>query len=226
MGAVASNNVVSEGLVLCWDGANRVSYPATGSSLRDISSTYPDATIANATFMSGNGGYFDFDGSGDYIQLGSTDGDSFTDTDDMSLSIWIILRSDSNQGVIGRGSWSSLTNGWSLWEYGGLKFWSTDGSSEQYVRWNPASYPSTWTHCLVTRDMSSAVLKMYINGEVFDTETGLNDPLKTNNGLMVGKLQGTFWLDAALGPIHIYNRPLTHAQVLQNYNATKGRFGL
>ena len=67
---------------------------------------------------------------------------------------------------------------------------------------------------------------MYINGEVFDTETGLNDPLKTNNGLMVGKLQGTFWLDAALGPIHIYNRPLTHAQVLQNYNATKGRFGL
>ena len=112
MAAVSSNNVVSEGLVLCWDGANRVSYPATGSSLRDISSTYPDATIANATFMSGNGGYFDFDGSGDYIQLGSTDGDSFTDTDDMSLSKWIILRSDSNQGVICRGRCSRLTYWW------------------------------------------------------------------------------------------------------------------
>jgi hypothetical protein len=33
------------------------------------------------------------------------------------------------------------------------------------------------------------------------------------------------WIDN-ISPVHIYNRALSSTEVLQNYNALKGRFGL
>jgi hypothetical protein len=40
---------------------------------------------------------------------------------------------------------------------------------------------------------------------------------------------GSWWVfdyNGALGPLHIYNRALSANEVLHNYNALKGRFGL
>ena len=36
----------------------------------------------------------------------------------------------------------------------------------------------------------------------------------------------SLYFDGKMGPVRSYNRALSATEVLQNYNATKGRFGL
>jgi hypothetical protein len=50
----------------------------------------------------------------------------------------------------------------------------------------------------------------------------------SSNGLVIGRLNGTngFFFVGNIYNTQIYNRALSAQEVLQNYNAAKGRFGL
>ena len=62
--------IVTNGLVLCLDAADRNSYPGSGASWLDLSGNGYNGTLTNGpTFSSDNAGVFSFDGSNDYIQL-------------------------------------------------------------------------------------------------------------------------------------------------------------
>ncbi len=45
-------------------------------------------------------------------------------------------------------------------------------------------------------------------------------------GTTAGGNQGSHTFEGSLSQVFVYNRALSAAEVLQNYNATKGRFGL
>ena len=60
--------IVSNGLVLCLDAANKRSYPGTGTTWTDLSGNSNNGTLTNGpTFSAGNMGSILFDGTNDYV---------------------------------------------------------------------------------------------------------------------------------------------------------------
>ena len=104
------------------------------------------------------------------------------------------------------------------------------GGSNHPVISNTAIVQNVWTHALVSYDGAS--WGVYINGAHDKTEaenvTARYDSLQHNGigcciqstGAVIGRFSGKIAI------ARIYNRALTAAEVLDNYNSHKGRFGL
>jgi hypothetical protein len=74
---------------------------------------------------------------------------------------------------------------------------------------------------------SSNVLYFYVNGVLYSTASNLNTTFSGNASVYIAQgHSGVNSLNGYIGESRIYNISLSAAQVLQNYNATKGRFGL
>ncbi len=64
MAFIHSPKLVTSGLVLCLDAANKLSYPGSGTSWYDLSGNNYNGTLTNGpTFNNGNGGSIVFDGA-------------------------------------------------------------------------------------------------------------------------------------------------------------------
>ena len=85
-----------------------------------------------------------------------------------------------------------------------------------------------WSHIVGTYDGSR--MKAYLNGSlVYDT--ALTGTISGNGNWTLGCYQplptdGTHNFDGYIGPSRIYNRALTATEIQQNFNATRGRFGI
>jgi hypothetical protein len=83
----------------------------------------------------------------------------------------------------------------------------------------------------LTQTYDGTTQKMYINGSFYTSASKSGVQNKPNRVYAIGASNtgaGTpqIFLNAALGHYLIYNRALTDAEVLQNYDATKAKFGL
>ena len=101
MGAVASTNIITDGLIGCWDAGNRRSYPVTGTTWTDIVGGN-NATLTNTggdgpNFNSAKGGCISFDGTNDYANIG--DVDALTDPTTATASVW--FRREGETGTYG-----------------------------------------------------------------------------------------------------------------------------
>jgi hypothetical protein len=83
----------------------------------------------------------------------------------------------------------------------------------------------SWVHVLVAYNTTQALF--YVNGVLVSTNA-LTDALTPNSvDLFIGaRPSGIQLYDAQLANPRIYNRALTAAEVLRNYNADKAKFGL
>jgi hypothetical protein len=99
--------------------------------------------------------------------------------------------------------------------------WYDSGFTYDFTPTQNQIYVFTYT------DNGSNESKLYINGSLVTTYTSYT-ALETNtNALYVGKF--TYTSNGISGNVYnskIYNRVLTAAEVLQNFNATKSRYGL
>jgi len=88
---------------------------------------------------------------------------------------------------------------------------------------------NTWYHVVYT--WNGATSTFYINGSSAGTKTSTNPSINQNrsNNVMLGGhtyvWSDSFW-NGKLGSVRFYNKALSASEVLQNYNATRTRFGL
>ena len=220
-----SPRIVTDGLILCLDAADRKSYPGTGTTWTDRSGRGNNGTLgADIGFSSSNGGYFTFDGASDTdsgIRVAVTDFDT-TEMTGITMSAWVKSNSIStSQNIISR-------NGPYFMRIVGSKLRMGIYTGSWLFADGPTTLSSdTWYNFAITWDETTA--KSYINGVLEDTEskTGSLAAGTTNQWLgytsSVGE-QGPF--DGQMAKIDIYDGALTASEVLQNFNAIKGRFGL
>ena len=88
---------------------------------------------------------------------------------------------------------------------------------------------NTWYNLSLIANSSTGLVSFYING-VLDGSIAYNGTLKQNAAatLSIGSDPGVarrYW-QGNVSNAQIYNRALSATEVLQNYNATKTRFGL
>jgi hypothetical protein len=215
--------IVMDGLVLYLDAGITQSYPGSGTTWTDVNGLGPknNGALTNGpTFNSGNGGSIVFDGVDDYVNVNDTVYSLIGGT----LNIWF-KRSGNTNGIIGSygGSGNQRTptfyqSGSNIigWEFGSLTARNTGISFTD----------NTWFNMSMTFN-SSFNTNVYINSVLTNTETSLN-PGGFWNEFTVGKYGNylSFYANGNFSIVQVYNRALTATEVLQNYNATKGRFGL
>lgn len=227
-------SLVRDGLILYVDAANPRSYISGSTTLYDLSSTINNSTITAApTFDSANGGSLLFNGTSQYTTSTSALG---SDSDlYFTFSSWFKPVSlNTNVYVFSRGR-DGFGFGWSL-TVGISNINKYTAACTQLVGISDTTYAATgsatttnWVNLtgVYDRGNTSTGIKLYING-VFESSNAItNNNLRSSTvGASICRIQSTQYANAYIGSTLIYNRVLTADEIFQNYNATKGRFGL
>jgi len=214
-----SPKIVTDGLVLYLDAANTRSYPDTGTTWSDLSRSGNNGILTNGpTFNAGNGGSIVFDGSNDYVSLPTITNNIYT------IDFW--YKMGGNDGSYGYFA-SSGDNGFAIGEggpgigYGQFYYWNSSVST------GLGTIPSTtnWNHICTLINVSTNNIQIYGNGNQLSNSTISNMSTSVSN---IGRYitSNTHYLKGNLALYKIYNRALSATEILQNYNATKTRFGL
>lgn len=234
-------SIVRNGLVLNYDAANRKSYPAAGTSWLDLK-TRTSATLTNVSYLSNNGGVLSYNGTSS-TTVNST---AITGVSEFTVIVWFYSSSitnyknilDFNYNFNGTGSnntgprleMSAAAN--LLWVFSGSS--TSAGTIYSYIASKSSGLSAnTWYCAAMSRD-SSLNIKAYLNG----VDSG-NSVVQVggNNSAFIGSFNkittgvGCYpnsdrYLSGYVSNILSYNRALTATEILKNYNATKGRFGL
>ena len=224
MGLAHSPRIVTDGLLFCADFGNTKSYTDGASTVYDVSSTRSSGAIESApTFNSDNGGYLDFDGTDDVVDFRFDQNGPDLTLSTITASAWVNF--DTATWVMGNGAQFRIRlNGTTI------GFWIRELSNGGYNElFSPASTMSTgeWGNIVGTYDGTNQ--KIYHNGvEVATTNPGLGFLDGGSNNLTLGEpyYDANQFFNGKLSAASIYNRALTAAEVAQNFNATRGRFGI
>jgi len=218
-----SPKIVTDGLVMYLDAANTKSYVSGSTAWNDISRSGINGTLTNGpTFNTGSGGSIVFDGIDDFANLGNSDilTPKFT-----TFSLWVRFNTFANRPHFGKGEGGF---GWvyMVVETSGLfKTFYTLASSWAFIN-GPSLSINTWYN--LTYTYNGSLSTVYVNGVASAPVSGVGE-LKstyTTNPFYLGRILSTVNFTGRLSNVTIYNRALTAQEVLQNYNATKGRYGL
>ena len=206
------------------------SYPSTGVADQSISTDFNDlsgkgnnGTLTGATFNSSNGGFLDFDGSNDYV---SHSNDSFVSNGGSTLEFWFNadtfsdLRSLINHSGFNYFNLITDTNNKIRLEYK-----STSASNTKLFSTSTISTGS-WYH--VVGVVNSTGARIYINGELDASNSTPQNLGTVSSTLYVGGYtnNSSYRFDGKIAVAKRYDKPLTASEVLQNYNAHRGRYGI
>jgi len=223
---IGGESIITDNLVLHLDANNYTS----GSTWTDISGQGNNGTINGATYNSGNGGYFDFDGTNDSISF-SLSNDFAFGTGDFSIEAWVRFAAVGDGGTIAETRENAVGNparqglGFGM-RSNRITIWS--GVTNTFIIDKTLSLSlNVWHHVIVSR--SSGTLKSYING-VEETSSSNNHDF-TRRNLFIGRnindssTGGTTWGNQDQALLRIYKgKGFTASEVLHNFDAMKGRY--
>ena len=210
--------IVSNGLIMYIDAANTRSYSGSGNTALGLI-TGIDGTLVNGVgFTSANNGAFTFDGSNDYINFGNS---SSVQQSSGTLSAWAKASSPGGgyRGIIAKqGAYGLFYTDSVLVAYD----WAADAPRSTGI--NIAD--NTWKNVVLTYQSGvSNGTRIYINGVSVLTTT-ITIQSQVANLFGGAEANASQYASCQASSFKMYNRVLTATEVLQNYNATKKRFGL
>ena len=230
----AFGKIVTNGLVLALDAADKNSYPGSGTTWRDLTNNRSNATLTNGPiFNSENGGNIVFDGVDDYAV--TTSGQTFYQyTNQLSVSWWVKRNGTITSGAgAGQCTFNSDTTATNVW----LMHGNSNNTITFYVNdtgtWRVTSTlvldNNTWY--FLTGTISLSNISMYTNGILTSTSTGISTGITNNINSIIGwgfdprYIAGRFF-NGNIANCQVYNRTLSAQEILQNYNTQKSRFNL
>ncbi|CAK0743544.1 hypothetical protein CCP3SC1AL1_1210005 [Gammaproteobacteria bacterium] len=220
---ITPENIVTNGLVLNIDPANSSSYSGIGNTIYDLSGFGNTGTLTNGpTFSALNSGSIVLDGTNDYVSFSNAYASSFGITSNATISVWAkIIDENYYQPFIGfynpsAGNRSDF--GIDIHADDTLRIWKSDSASGTAN----TIFFDNWDHYVLTSDATS--LKVYRN-TILLQNASIAGTITNNRMFIIGSnWDGTGRIN--FSQVQIYNRTLSATEIQQNYNATKGRFGL
>lgn len=233
-----SPRIVTDGLVLYLDAANGRSYPGSGTTWSDLSGNGNNGTLTNGpTYDTGSLGSIRFDGVNDYASIPSIMGvTNFSNTDNYTIDFWTFINPVQNTTTNGD---NDIVEKWS----GGAVPYpytfryirasqiiqvavynlSTSNAVDLQVSTNK------WLHIVSVFDWSNSLLKGYVNvsSSIASRTLNLTGNISNSSPLYLSSRGGSMnFFTGNISCLKIYNRALSPDEIKQNFNATRGRFGL
>lgn len=221
MGLDQSPLIVTDGLVGYWDAANPRSYAGSGITAYSLIGNAVGALNNGTGFTSSNNGNFILNGGGgNYINI--TNNNFIYGSSPRTVMSWSKITSNdgSTHASFSYGSAGS-NQAFFIGVYGLNPFcgaWANDLTAG-----NTTVSLDTWFHTACVYDGTTAYL--YVAG-ILTTYATKGWSTVSNNAFIGRQVDsGQYWF-GNVAQVQLYNRALSVQEILQNYNATKGRFGL
>jgi hypothetical protein len=203
------------------DAANSSSYSGTAPS------TWTNLVGSKANFEISNGSFENdldgiksilFNGTSTFVPIGSP----ISTNSNFTKEAWV------NADVVtagGRNILSSASN--VFWNNGSTL---SGGVGDQYFQVTSASFPtSVWRHVVLTFDDAVNTMRLYINGVQVSQNTNVTQSyisqIERIGAHFFGGNPVSFW-DGKIAQVRVYSSALTGAEVLQNFDADRSRYGL
>ena len=212
--------IITNGLVLNLDAGFTPSYSTSGVTWYDLSNSGNNGTLTNGpTFNSSNGGNIVFDGVDDYISCGNS---ASVQINQGTISAWVKASSPGSgyRGIITKqGNYGLFIRDGVLASY--------DWGNNQNITTNINIADDSWKHVAMTFTTNTGTPSnnaiIYLNGSAVLTTT-IKYSVDTV-GLQIGNGgDAVQYISGNIAGASLYNRPLSAAEVLQNYNAQKSRY--
>jgi len=242
--------IVTSGLILALDAGDKASYSGTGATWNDLSGNGNHATIYNSPTWNA-AGYFSLDGIDDYIK--TTNALNLSNNNKVTV---VVIFQPKTYPASGNGKvLFELTNNFNNFTTSFGCFYNdtfagppaTSYDISVSIRgdvgynlgfWSKSNFNDlAWKNTTVLYDKSQASTEnlLYVQGSpatnlLYNPHPSLANNNTNNfandNFYIAGRGGASFFSDINLASVLIYNRILSDAEILQNYNATKGRFGI
>jgi len=226
------NSIVTNGLVLYLDAANRISYVSGSTTWNDLSGFNNSGSLVNGpTFNSNDGGGIVFDGTDDWINLGTNSSHIFTSS--YSISIWLknTTTTSTNEFIIlcGVGTLNGGQLNYAIRKISSAYIWYLSDGTNIYQFVSNATLNTLPTNIVFNMDSNGSV-SIYVNGVLDKSSTSFySNYVGTRNTLAISGIVyggGANFFSGIIYQTLMYNKSLTVSEITQNYNATKARFGL
>jgi hypothetical protein len=214
--------LVKSGLTFLVDASNPESYPGSGTVWYDISGKNYNINLLNGPTYSGEyGGAIVFDGTNDY---GITRSLTQLEMGNRSCTIGAWFRTTDSIGAIAtkRGAGS----GYQHYIYTG-KLYADGYSTSTGVFSASAINNNTVKYGVVVFDYANSTIRLYINGVADNTASLSSGGDDTSAYFNIARSQQyTDHFAGTIYSVQVYNKALSATEILQNFNAGRGRFNL
>jgi len=235
MGVSGGPDIIQDSLILNLDASDKLSYPGSGTTWFDTSGNENNFSIVAGAYNSTGPKYMDFNGS--YGSAKNTSDISLSDSTGVTYVVWTrVLNSASNWRTLTR---SYVNDHHVIVEAGSNNLGMYDNDSVGFLDsgFDINNYPNFngWA-CLYWRWQSSSPYYEFsyndtpgtIRGSITNANSRYNRGFGSigayHNGSTTPSNSSQYWGD--ISSFSVYNRKLTDAELLQNFNAKKSRFGL
>ena len=208
-------------------GEVRGSTVAAGGGWADLTGNVNNGELVNGpTYSSANGGSLSFDGTNDYVLL--TRNDFNTSLPNFTISVFVYKISD---GII-LGNHRHNQTWESVW-LSTTQFTVNDANGTANRQTLDYTTPiNSWMNLVAVNNSSQNYMKVFLNGAEIATKTATVIPWNSSiiptigANLLVGDLSPVGPINGRIANTQIYNRALTAAEISQNFNATRSRYGI
>lgn len=221
---------VTANLVLHYDPSDATSYPGSGTTINDLSGNGLNGTMSDISFTSP---YFTYNGLSSQISV--TDNPLLEPgSGNWTMEAWVRQSVTGNDVVLGKFDSGGLAQdvGYSIRTTANTFYAQFgDGTGTFLNSSNYTSTINTWFQIVyVFKTGAIKTLETFVNGSTIGTVNHtLNSILNNPSNLYVGSYNGgeySQWFDGRIGIVRLYNDALSAAEVLQNFNADKSKYGL
>lgn len=202
----------------------------TGTTLND-EMDINDGTITGAAWSTSGktGNALDFDGV-DYVVVASP---QFSDLDkEITISVWqygdATLQPQDDSLLEARDSSNNRVFNIHLPWSDGIVYWDAGNSGASFdriskVTGSASEYEGQWNHWAFTKDANTGEMKIYLNGELWHSDTGKTYSFGTISQFTIGaNYTETNNYDGLIDNLKIYSRALSAFEIEAEYNSLHG----
>lgn len=233
-GIILEKSVVSNGIQFYLDAGHNGSYPGSGNKWFDISGNGKVATLYNSpTYSNTNGGIITF--ANTLCQYAETT-TNLGDMPKWTVETWANLNT-----VLGNGVNAFVTNvyggaGVINYSLGACNPSNSNSTAGIYIdsAWRlpttgQALSTGIWYHLVGTYDGNT--IRFYVNAQLNDT-VSYSSTISSGGNTRIARrwdasdVDPANFIDGVIPIVRIYNRDFTQAEVAQNFNQSRGRYGV
>jgi len=224
--------IVTNGLVLCLDAANRKSYPGSGDIWTDLSGNGNTGTLSATSigYDSANGGSLSFDGTDDFVTYNMANPFAETvivwaksATTNWNTNCWISSSRAENGHLIHPVA-NQKTVEFYMGQASGPNNLIGTGTPDNIMIPHMYSYTENGTNLHIAYIDATEVARSTFS-MTYPAEPRSTTPSSVTSYLGSDSISNR-WGNGNIYSCLRYNRALTATEIAQNYDALKGRYGL